>query len=148
MDARAATPEVRSVWPWLRPTVVGCLTVVTGVFGYLYIPRQPSPDNFVQPHITVYADQPGIMSALSMSMVSGTDVPTRLEQVSVPPVVTSPSRATIPSPSSPSPPPFRPSPAPPMAFGYSIDFSLIISSPITRPVRFVILLQYFPPLTG
>jgi hypothetical protein len=35
-----------------------------------------------------------------------------------------------------------------MAFGYELDFSLRILSPVTKPMTFVILLQSFPPLTG
>jgi hypothetical protein len=35
-----------------------------------------------------------------------------------------------------------------MAFGYNLDLSLKILSPVTRPVRVVMVLQYFPPLTG
>jgi hypothetical protein len=65
MDAEAVPPEGRSVWLWLRPTVVACLTALAAIFGILLLPNQPPTDNIGQPRIDVYSDQPGLRSALA-----------------------------------------------------------------------------------
>jgi hypothetical protein len=35
-----------------------------------------------------------------------------------------------------------------MTIGYALGITLRILSPVTRPVKLVVLMQYFPPLTG
>lgn len=129
MNAEAAPSEGGSVWLWLRPAAVAFLTAVTALFGILLLPDQPPEVNIVQPQIEVYADQPGVKSAVSMTMISGVDVPA----------------ATIrPSPPA-QPPPIR---APTLKRGYELGLSLRILGHVTKPVRFVMALLYFPPLTG
>ena len=156
MDAKAPAQKVRSAWLWLwlrcvplwlrrnvglwlRPAAVGCLTVVTAFLGLWLLPSQPSTGTIVRPEITVYADQPGVTFSAGLALYSGKKVPTILEPASIPPLTTCP----------PSGPHFTPAyPRQPMTVGYVLGITLRILSPVTRPVKVVVVMQYFPPLTG
>src|SRR4029077_2291226 len=115
-----------------------CLTVGTAILGLWALPSQPSTGAIVRPVITVYADQPGVTSSVNFVLMSGTKVPTILEPASIPSHTTCPSRA---------PHFIPPYPRQPMTVGYALRITLRILSPVTRPVTFVVVMQYLPPLT-
>lgn len=121
MSKEAVTPGDQVARLSLRLAAIVCLALLAAWFGSRLLPREPPTRNFVRPQITVYADQPGVMSALSISLVANTDVPA----ISEPSIVNSP-----------------------IELGYKLDFTLSILSPVTKPIMFVVVLENFPSLTG
>jgi hypothetical protein len=143
MGPENATQKAGGVWLWLRPTAVALLASVAVFLGIWLLPNQLPADAGARPQIIVYADRPGLTSALRITMTSNTQIPTVLGPTSAPSIRSPSATATFPSSGtaySPPPPATRP--------GYELSIKLSILSPVTKPVMFFIVLQYFPPLMG
>jgi hypothetical protein len=150
MTSEAAPSEGRGFWPWLRFGAVLLLSAVMFLIGIRLLPGKPLKDNITQPTIAVYSYQPGVNSALSMTMIPEF-VPARLVPEPFPTLPNprssapgSPSRETSVPPAPPPPPPGQGRQAP----GYELFFTLKILGRVTKPLTFVMILNDFPPVTG